>query len=707
MTTRPNDDARLNASKPAAAILVNDTVDLSPVDTTCDEQASTPCGWHDPRAGQDIDEHNVEITLFAAAAPDQCWRVAFTLPEVATIIRSNLAMDGPVLTGLALSGQGDFTGIVASHRGDVIGFDGAIEALQRRNVRGIVYAPPNEDGWRVILPMSGPREGEVFELFAARANGLFGGKLDLTVFDPGFTIPIGGVLHLEVVDGELIDKNDRTYATSVFRDGSTVRGHAQRAKAPASLREAVRAAIEAYEKSGRMLDAALAYAASGIPIFPVTVDKIPVPARDKDADGKPIPGTGSFKKATTDPAQIRAWWGRSEHLIGLPMGYASGVCCIDVDTSEDHADGVAEWEKIAAQHEPIVTREHRSATGGPHLIFDFEQPIGCSTGDLPAGIEVKGEGSYIVVPPSRRKGRAYTVHNDVDPGPLPAWLFELITAGRARYRNGEPFRGEVTGADAEELVHAMTWIPNDNVSWDDWKAMGLRLFASLGSAGFGAFDQWSQKSSKYDAEKTVEAWEQIEASPPDRTGAGAIFKRARASGWTPRLVECAPTYPDQGNADIEAARGEIKSLIAAFWERADAYHAQLAGLTELEHEALALPQHEDLEPVPPVEAIKIETGLGKTEQAIADVAASGRKGVVYTVDRHLLGEKIEERLAAVGVSAKVFRGRGADDPNNPGKQMCLEPARVALAMRVHADISKTCCKHTSRLRRTTPNGRSR
>ena len=162
---------------------------------------------------------------------------------------------------------------------------------------------------------------------------------------------------------------------------------------------------------------------------------------------------------------------------------------------------------------------------------------------------------------------------------------ELITAGRARYRNGEPFRGEVTGADAEELVHAMTWIPNDNVSWDDWKAMGLRLFASLGSAGFGAFDQWSQKSSKYDAEKTVEAWEQIEASPPDRTGAGAIFKRARASGWTPRLVECTPTYPDQGNADIEAARGEIKSLIAAFWERADAYHAQLAGLTELEHEA--------------------------------------------------------------------------------------------------------------------------
>ena len=61
-----------------------------------------------------------------------------------------------------------------------------------------------------------------------------------------------------------------------------------------------------------MLDAALAYAAHGIPIFPVIRDKIPVPARDKDANGKPIPGTGSFKKATTDPAQIRAWWGQAD-----------------------------------------------------------------------------------------------------------------------------------------------------------------------------------------------------------------------------------------------------------------------------------------------------------------------------------------------------------------------------------------------------------
>jgi hypothetical protein len=192
----------------------------------------------------------------------------------------------------------------------------------------------------------------------------------------------------------------------------------------ARLRVAVREACAAYSKSGRMLDAALTYAQLGIPVFPLTIDKEPVPPRDKDANGKKIPGTGSFKKATTDPKQIHKWWKKHEYLIGLRMGAPSGVWCLDIDTGEDHADGVAEWEKIVAQHvhvqqhqdkhsgqryevvtPPFVTREHRSATGGPHLIFkwDPERPIGCSSGDLPDGISVKGAESYIVAPPSRRK----------------------------------------------------------------------------------------------------------------------------------------------------------------------------------------------------------------------------------------------------------------------------------------------------------------
>ena len=104
---------------------------------------------------------------------------------------------------------------------------------------------------------------------------------------------------------------------------------------PGQLRAAVAAAIAAYEKSGRMVDAALAWAAHGFPIFPVTVDKIPVPARDRDANGKPIPGTGSFKKATTDPIQIRAWWRQGR----VPDRPADGLCVRGVLHRRRHLGG--------------------------------------------------------------------------------------------------------------------------------------------------------------------------------------------------------------------------------------------------------------------------------------------------------------------------------------------------------------------------------
>jgi hypothetical protein len=474
---------------------------------------------------------------------------------------------------------------------------------------------------------------------------------------------------------------------------------------PGQLRAAAAAAIAAYEASGRMRDPALVWAAHGFPVFPVTVDKKPVPARDKDANGKPIPGTGGFKKATTDPIQIRAWWEYHEYLIGLPTGAASGLCCIDVDTSEDHADGIAEWDKLIAQHEPIVTREHRSATGGPHLIFDFDWPTGCSSGRLPKGIEVKGQGGYIVVPPSRRKGRAYTVHHDhdIDPGPLPLWLRDLISAGRQRsfrsresFLSREPFRGQIT-ADAEEVADAMAWIPNTNVSWDDWKAMALRLYASLGDAGFELFDAWSRKSpKKYDEDKALEAWEQVIASPPDRTGVGVIFTIARRHGWTPRLFECKPTYA-ASDGDADAARRETAERIDAFWERVERYHEPAGEPTTVrEIINIFIPE---AAPPPPVEAMRVDTGIGKTEAVIVSHTrvrqhgAIAARGIIYTVDRHLLGSKIDERITALGTRAKTFRGRSADDPNHPGQKMCLLlTTRVALARKTRADINKTCCK---------------
>jgi hypothetical protein len=45
------------------------------------------------------------------------------------------------------------------------------------------------------------------------------------------------------------------------------------------------------------------------------------------------------------------------------------------------------------------------------------------------------------------------------------------------------------------------------------------------------------------------------------------------------------------------------------------------------------------------------------------------------------------------VTARVFRSRPADDPENPGEKMCLNLDAVELAIEIYADVSKTCCEY--------------
>src|SRR5262249_26349811 len=190
---------------------------------------------------------------------------------------------------------------------------------------------------------------------------------------------------------------------------------------------AVREACAVFAKTGRLLDAALAYAKHDIPVFPCDPEtKRPIPPRDLDpTTNKRIPGTGGFKKATCDPIIITRWWKKNPHaLIAVPMGPRSGAWCPDIDTAVEHkVEGVTPWNMLIAQHEPFETREHRSASGGPHVFFKWqnELPIGCSAGNLPPGISVKGAGGYVAVPPSVRKGKSYTVFRDIDPIIAPTW----------------------------------------------------------------------------------------------------------------------------------------------------------------------------------------------------------------------------------------------------------------------------------------------
>ena len=159
-----------------------------------------------------------------------------------------------------------------------------------------------------------------------------------------------------------------------------------------------------------MVSYALCYAKQGWPVFPCnpkqggTAKRPLVAGNDKDKDGKPIPKTGGFHRATTDEKQIRAWWRKHpDALIGCPMGQRTGVFVIDLDPRDEDVKAVHD-RLVAAVGDlpdgPVVITQ----SGGMHLYFRL--PKGKKT--LPANsakrlhnVDWRGEGGYVILPPSR------------------------------------------------------------------------------------------------------------------------------------------------------------------------------------------------------------------------------------------------------------------------------------------------------------------
>ena len=97
------------------------------------------------------------------------------------------------------------------------------------------------------------------------------------------------------------------------------------------------------------------------------------------------------------------------------------------------------------------------------------------------------------------------------------WARKLQSNG-ADHAAGEP------QASIGRLADALSVIPN-NCPWDEWNTVGMAIWRATGGseAGCALFDQWSQRSPKYNADATRQRWERYFRSPPTAIGAGTIF----------------------------------------------------------------------------------------------------------------------------------------------------------------------------------------
>ena len=138
-------------------------------------------------------------------------------------------------------------------------------------------------------------------------------------------------------------------------------------------------------------------------------------------DKRPVTQHG-FHDATRDAAEIRLQFSSpGAAMIGVPTGQGAGFFVVDLDV-KNGAQGL-EW-LAANEHRLPRTRRHKTRSGGQHMLFTWPEgrTIRNSASRVAPGVDVRGNGGYIIAPPSP----GYEIADATAPVPAPAWLLELI-----------------------------------------------------------------------------------------------------------------------------------------------------------------------------------------------------------------------------------------------------------------------------------------
>jgi len=225
-----------------------------------------------------------------------------------------------------------------------------------------------------------------------------------------------------------------------------------------------------------LLDAALEYASKwGWPVFPCDEHKSPLTPH-------------GFKDATTDPRQIAAWWRRWPNaMVAAPTGSKIGAWALD-------GDDLPIFQAAAVEKGIALPATRRSITSkGKHFFFswDPEQPVhnaqkhpkkGWAFPDLP-GIDVRGEGGYVILPPSvHESGHVYAWESLEEPSEAPDELYSIVR----KLDQGGPLRATANPIDpysAASSVLARAIHGEDT----PWGVAALREECdTIASAGAGA-----------------------------------------------------------------------------------------------------------------------------------------------------------------------------------------------------------------------------
>jgi hypothetical protein len=177
--------------------------------------------------------------------------------------------------------------------------------------------------------------------------------------------------------------------------------------------------------------AALDYNEMGWPIF-----------RLQPKGKTPIGGTRGRDDASTDTVLVNRWWTELPTMnIGLATGHESKIFVLDADPKNG---GDESLRRLVQEYGPLPrTRVAVTGSLGTHHYFVMRGDVHNSANLIAPGLDIRGIGGYVVLPPSE--------HPDYDPARFyhwspesadeiadaPEWLLRLIAEKQPVGNNGK------------------------------------------------------------------------------------------------------------------------------------------------------------------------------------------------------------------------------------------------------------------------------
>lgn len=230
-------------------------------------------------------------------------------------------------------------------------------------------------------------------------------------------------------------------------------------------------------------DCALAYAAAGLAVFPVTVFSIPSGKFKKD----PLTAHGHLDRSC-DPAQVAYWWTQwPEASIGACPADA-GCVVVDLDVGWKDSQDTINW--LAGLP---VTRQARTPSRGEHCWFlsDCRFP---NSKPCPF-VDIRSDRGWVVLPPSP----GYSWFVNIDPVPFPEEFARRLLQARAEKAEYEG------GVDTpQRLARAALYLSNrapaiEGNGGDKWTYdTACHLVRDIGLSADGAFISmidWNERCS--------------------------------------------------------------------------------------------------------------------------------------------------------------------------------------------------------------------